>query len=1082
MKRKYFLALVVVMLLCVCLAACEFGSSDDTPPDGKATLTAEMIKLNVAPTYTGEPIVFDASFFEIRLNGRKADASQFSYTYADNVNVGTATVTVTAKPECPVLQGSADITFAILPATATVNNYTSLKQKLADPNYSDIYFDGEAVVPSGDTLTVPSGRTLQFNSGCVLTVEGTLAVDGTLVLYNSTTSYGYGSLVNNGRVEIRRNAKMYAVGGLTGNGGIVNDGTVYFNGSAPDDIGGRVVVRRDLADAQIQLGSPEIKYEKGKTDYRQSKLTVSHPQSGDVDGNRFSPVYSDNDAVGTATVTLTAPVDDELFYGSAVAHFEIVPGDVTVTSIEDMQAAFDDPDYGTVTLLGINRPSGDIAVPSGYTLIVPSSLYIGGSLSNLGIVKVGGTLAFGGYSDNGKGKIINTGTIYSNCDHTFDADLFDNASGTLYSYTAQPDIPDAIEKHDIADPATGFAFEQTRLAYNGTSQTPAVTLNYSYWLSDQRRVTFYRDGQSTDDLTSVGTIEARYSVLDNVPNAYRGTATISYEIVRGAANVVRSEQFAAAIGDTGYETVTLHVNINKSTSSFALSEGIELDLNGFSVECGNFDNHGTLINPYDGDLPSSPTGSDVGLLVGDFHNYGTVVNDGIIATKTSGAWIQHDGATLINNGEMYVNEYDGVIGGSVHERVFAAQLDLSLEYTQTYYDGNAKTPVLTATKDGRPFAAPEMAVTYSSNTDAGTASVTLSGGSGIFATFLGTRSLQFTIMRGSTTVSDKTALLAALDNANWQLITLADDIAVGASAIEVLDDTVLDLGEHILMPDEGNVPVVPASSSITATATTVSDLQTLLHSATDITLGSDIGNGDVITVKGVDAPLDVSLDMNGHILAASIVFDLGDNYTNVTITDSSSAKTGAISGSPSSDAAISISETNYDGRISLSIDNVAIAGLSVQLLGTATLEFDGCEISEGTNGYGVYFFSTRLPSITALFEGCTVTATNAVRIASHADAIEFSQCEITGTGNYSAPSDYNCGNGYAVAVNFDTTVAPVFEGCTLTSVNGYALVQTYDNSFDSYPSTSYSVTLRSCTLTGAAGQISASLPDNVFVS
>ena len=185
------------------------------------------------------------------------------------------------------MTGSATAHFEIAPATKTSTDISALQSLLDDPNYGMIYYGGDDALAANSALVVPKGKTLQLNDG--LTVNGKLTVNGTLIVYNNGKLFGSGSLTNNGTLELRRGARLFAPSGpISGDGDVVNEGTVYVNSAT--NIDGNVVVRRDLSDAEISLQYPELKYDKDIAEYTPGRITISHPDiTGTADGTAWAP-------------------------------------------------------------------------------------------------------------------------------------------------------------------------------------------------------------------------------------------------------------------------------------------------------------------------------------------------------------------------------------------------------------------------------------------------------------------------------------------------------------------------------------------------------------------------------------------------------------------------------------------------------------------------------------------------------------------------------------------------------------------------------------------------------------------------
>ena len=1071
-KRVLIVALVALVLLsaAACVTDDEKGKVE---PAQKTPLTADMITVGGTYSYTGEPVCPDQNgTISVVADGSHVDASQFTYSYSDNVNAGTASVTVTAKESCAKVTGSATAHFEIAPATKTSTDISALQSLLDDPNYGMIYYGGDDALAANSVLAVPEGKTLQLNDG--LTVNGKLTVNGTLIVYNNGKLFGSGSLTNNGTLELRRGARLFAPSGtISGDGDVVNEGTVYVNSAT--NIDGSVVVRRDLSDAEIFLQYPELKYDKDIAEYTPGRITISHPDiTGTADGSGYSPVYSDNDGVGTATVTLSAPIDDERFFGTASATYRIVPGDVTVTSVEDALDALADANYDVVRLIGQQRYAADITVPQGKTLTIASSLDCTGKLTNLGTLQVEGTLMTDDFDADQNAHIINTGTIFCNCDFVFDPTRTDNAKGTIYSYCAQsPDLPGAIEKHDIAAPSTGFVFDRATLTYNGAAHDIFPVTAFGAIGIRDISVGYYRDGKSTKDLTSVGTIEARYSVVKNSRNAYRGSASLSFEIVSGTASVSNRTALSSALSDPGYYLVTMTDDIT-DIGTVQVPEGKTLDTGGNKLECIDLINYGTVLNPYDGDL-SDPSAVGALIKADKVTNCGKIDNEGIVALSPlqDASWQQQSGSEFVNDGVVFINETTGAeLDGDVRRRIFIENVDIALEYTTTAYDGSEKRP--SVTKDETALSSDDMTVTYTDNVSAGQATVTVSGKGGLFAALVGSKTLSFGIERGATAVSDKASLLAALNDENWQKITLDADIAVGSTAIELHENTTVACGEYMLVAAYDNIPFVPQTSEITATATSVDRLSALLRSATYITLGNDL-TGNIINVKGTKTPLAVTLDLDGKSLGAALCLDGDGNTIDLTVTNSSETQS-YLAGSASATAAVVISGDSNRDVTHLTLESIAVNGIVVDAQNASVdLTVTGCIITKGANGRAVDLSrpqSSVQSPFAATFTDCTISGEEGVYV--NAPSATFTRCTITADGEYSAPSSYsNAGKGFAAAIYFNEGVptSVVFEECELESTNGYALVQAQSDAYSTtFPAASYAILLDGCTLTGGDGK------------
>ena len=352
--------------------------------------------------------------------------------------------------------------------------------------------------------------------------------------------------------------------------------------------------------------------------------------------------------------------------------------------------------------------------------------------------------------------------------------------------------------------------------------------------------------------------------------------------------------------------------------------------------------------------------------------------------------------------------------------------------------------------------------------------MTVSGKGGLFAALVGSKTLTFEIERGATIVSDKASLLAALDDENWQIITLGADIDVGSDAIELHENTTVACDEYRLVTDVDNIPSVPQTSAITATATSVDRLSALLCSATYITLGNDL-TGNIINVKGTKTPLAVTLDLDGKSLGAALYLDGDGNTIDLTVTNSSETQS-YLAGSASATAAVVISGDSNRDVTHLTLESININGIVVDAPNASVdLTVTGCIITQGANGRAVDLSrpqSSVQSPFAATFTDCTISGNEGVYV--NAPSATFTLCTITADGEYSAPSSYsNAGKGFAAAIYFNEGVptSVVFEECELESTNGYALVQAQSDAYSTtFPVASYAILLDGCTLTGGDGK------------
>ena len=193
MKKVSYLLLSLLILPCLILFS---GCGETEEPPVLTALNENMITIDYTSTiYNGEekkPAV------TVKIEDVVVEDTNYTVEYKNNINVGTAKVVVTAKEDSQIIKGSAIRTFSITRISKTVSNYAELVQTLQDPNYINIYCNGNINIPANETLTINEGVTLnigQFN----VDNNGTIVNNGNLVLNYKPT--GVGTLTNNGFIS-----------------------------------------------------------------------------------------------------------------------------------------------------------------------------------------------------------------------------------------------------------------------------------------------------------------------------------------------------------------------------------------------------------------------------------------------------------------------------------------------------------------------------------------------------------------------------------------------------------------------------------------------------------------------------------------------------------------------------------------------------------------------------------------------------------------------------------------------------------------------------------------------------------------
>ena len=268
MKKKIFFLIVLLVVLTAAFTACGlFGKKTTTQ---KVQLTEDMIYSDfVGKTYvySGNPIVFEKWFLDVRVDGRNVDRDLFEMEFSDNVEVGTANVIITAKEENEYVKGSVTVHFYI-EANSGVYCGTddNLATMLASTSVSGVQVDATYTVAEGVTVTVPEGKKLYLTHGVPFTNYGTILNYGTIIIEGAhmyresrrnTEFTNYGVLSNYGTIEIRDYVMFEDNGVFTSDNEITSRGTVYLRDEDKiflvDGAEGTRYIRERLAAADISV-------------------------------------------------------------------------------------------------------------------------------------------------------------------------------------------------------------------------------------------------------------------------------------------------------------------------------------------------------------------------------------------------------------------------------------------------------------------------------------------------------------------------------------------------------------------------------------------------------------------------------------------------------------------------------------------------------------------------------------------------------------------------------------------------------------------------------------------------------------
>ena len=1133
MKKSFIITLFIFIaaLMLAGLSACNIISSEKPPDeDNKTMLTADMIAVAGSYTYTGQPIEPPADAVTVRINKRLLDAKYYTISYRDNVNAGEGVVIVTITSDCETAYGSAERNFTISPATADTDSVSEAVTYLSDANYKTVRLTTDGAID--EDLTVPTGKLLVLSGN--IRIEGKVECRGQLTLSPDGQFINVGEIVNEGSLSV--SGTLYNSGSISGSGEFSNAGYVYLNQKPAEEWSQKfkVIVRQPLSGCDIALENTAIKFVKGVGEYFPGKITVTMESGYTASADRFSPEYADNDRIGTAIVTLTAALTDISVFGSATVNYEIVRGDAFVSDFTGLTAALADEDYANVYANSLIIADAPLVIPDGYTVSIKSlsagqvtsdgtlevtdgftiaeldnrgdlTLSGGGSIESLinsGDILIGGgsaaTVFKGDYENDG--SIVNEGKVVFASPTPLSAGSFANADGKAYGYSQVSGISENfVVKRDVSDSQV-FSLEFVSKAYNGGEIKPQNIFGAGGIAAADYTLSYLRDGSATTDFENIGTIEVKLEIAEYSANPYKGSVVLSYTIERGVCHANSQNNFIAALSNPNYAEVVAYCTVN--TTSVEIPDYMTVYTKGQKLYFDEVTNYGVIVaddNTAAGGGQLFRTqklvnygevtvyeAAGTAFSADKVENFGRIENYGALLIRANSAsyFIAGDNSEFINHGTAYLNARDGVTptgeGETVARRYVNDEYAYSLEYYSAYYCEEALFPELTIIfKESEQPVIPEgLSVIYSDNLNAGTASITIGEGEDEFAPYYGVNTLNFEIKRATCEVAGNTnRFLQVVADGNWERITLTSDVYIASSHFAVQENTVLDLGGYSLMLDENNIPDLPESSQILAEAGDKASFERNLGIATTIKLTADIGDGsDIYTFDSADRNFRLCLDLNRYEMKSAIVVQASANSTTLDII--SSQGEGWLSG-VNAQLEHYYALTVYSGNqnpVTVGLDGVKITGLSLaggssntkicQVTATDCIFVDTEKAAALTHGG-----SQRL-GVKAYFTGCEITGRNPVSLYGGEEEIIFTDCQITATGVYDAPYYPVGGKGYAVLVSFGRSTHTRFVGCTLTSQNGYALVQIQEKSGE-YNSSTYSVTLSGCALSGAAGQVYA---------
>ena len=630
--------------------------------------------------------------------------TDYDVAYSGNVNAGTATVTVTGKGD---YAGTATGTFKIAAADAS-----KATVKVADATYA-----GAALTPA-PTVTL-NGKTL---------VKGT---DYT-VAYSGNTNAGTATA------------------------------TVTFKGN----YSGTAKATFKVAAAPVSSASVSVAAQAYTGSALTPAVTVKLGDKTLVKGTDYTVAYSNNTGAGTATVTITGKGN---YTGTKASTFTISAADASKAGVSvaaqtytgaaltpaptvtfNGKALFNGTDYtvsysnntnagtatATVTFKGnyTGTAKGTFSIKaadaSKATVKVPDATYTGAALTPAPTVTFNGKTLFNGtdytvaYANN-----TSAGTATATATVTFKGNYSGTAKGTF-----------AVEAADASKAQVKLADQ----AWTGSALTPApaVTFNNKTLVAGTDYTVAYANN------TNVGTATATVTFKGN----YSGTATGTFRI---AAALLDTATVTAA--DQTYTGSALTPAVTVKLGEKTLVSGTD-----YTVAYTNNTNAGTATVTVTGKGTYAGTATGTFKIAAADASKATVkVADATYSGSalTPAPTVTFNGKTLVNGTDYTVSysnntsagtatatvtfkgNYSGTAKGTF--KIAASSVSSSsVSVAAQTYTGAALTPPVTVKLGEKTLTkGTDYTVAYSNNTNAGTATVTVTGK----GNYAGTKASTFTI-------------------------------------------------------------------------------------------------------------------------------------------------------------------------------------------------------------------------------------------------------------------------------------------------------------------------------------------------
>jgi len=1023
-----------------------------------AVISSATVTMDNSFAYTGSAI--EPEITVTLGNKTLTKDTDYEVAYTDNTNAGTATATITGINS---YAGEIVKTFEITPLSIEDTTITTTAIGVQ-------FYTGEAVTPN--FTIVVSGKEL---------------VNGTDYTYTTT-----GDLTNAGKFYINVTAQGNYTGSLT------LDSDIF-------------PVPMESEDVKIADITEKITYTGEECE---PALTITFNDQTLVAGTDYTVEYSSNIDAGTATAKITGKgnFDSDTF---KEINFRIDPAPLTVKA-DDAKITYGDdvPNFtASATGLVVNQTldnytavlSKSVTGVGEYSISVSDAKIVDANkndvTSNYTISYETGTLTVGEMSI-AKATVTpdETGVTYTGSvlkpDVTVTLDGKTLTSGTDYTVVYSNNINAGTAtititgKGNYTDTATGsFTITAASISDTSVKLTPSTYTYTGSAIEPEIKITFNGNEltEGTDytvtftDNTDIGRATATITGKGN----FTGSTTVNFEIVEknlgeGSIDAIADQTYTGAaiepslVVKHGDDTLVLgtdyKVEFSNNVNVSSTDSKVSVTVTGIGAYSGTLNAEFAItaapltVKANDasmtyGDDEPEYTAEATGILTGHTFTYEASVSETDLAVGTYDIAVST--VKIVDGEDNDVTSNYSVTFEKGTLTVSAASLsEAKVTTSDCTYTGAAVTPeTLTVALGDVTLSSSDYTVSYSNNTDAGTATVTITGSGNYTGTAMGEFTISpASIEKATVTVTPSIASFTGSEIKPESVVVTLDGTTLTAETDYTVaysnntekgtaTVTVTGIGNY----DGTATGTFEISDKISIDDVDISAIADQTYTGSAITPALTVKNGETALVEGTDYTATYS--NNTNVGTATVKVTGSGNYTG---TVSATFKITALS---ISSATVSLSQTSYtySGSACKPTATVKVNGNTLTLgtdytvayssntnAGTATVTITGkgnytgivkktftiskASLSSVTcASSSVYTGSAIKPTLTVKSGNTTVSSSNYTATYSNNTNVGTATVKVTGSGNYTG----------TVSTTFKITARSVASGTVTLSPSSY---------------------------------------------